>query len=113
MKAHLSDVITPQQSPQRKSASTLIVLEHNLTRSSIPFLRALLNESLKEKEKGIQALVICLLYAPSVLVADTYQDGHLRVLDLTDHVSTFGSESNTDSEAPKTRSELLTAIQEG
>lgn len=112
MKTHLSEVITPWQSPQQKSTFTLVVLEHNLTRSPIPLLRALLNEYPKAKEKGIQALVICLLHAPSVLVANA-QDSRLGVLDLTDHVSQFGSKFNATSGAPRTSSELFTAIQEG
>lgn len=113
MKTHLGEVITPQQSPHQKSTSTLVVLEHNLTRSPVPLLRALLNESPRGKEEGIQALVICLLHDPSVLVANASQNSCLQVLDLTDHISTFGPKSNTTSGTPSTSSELLMAIQEG
>ena len=110
MTTHLSEVITPQQTSRDRSTSTLVVLEHNLTRSSIPLLRVLLDTSPKYKRDDFRALLICLLYAPSVLIADTSQDGCLRVLDLTSRVSTFGSES---SEASRASDEVLTAIQEG
>jgi hypothetical protein len=110
METHLGGVITPQQSFRDRSTPALVVLEHNLTRSPIPLLRALLGASPKEKKEGFHALLICLLHAPSVLIADAPQDGCLRVLDLTGHVSNFGSES---SEASRTSGEVLTAIQQG
>lgn len=110
MKTHLSEVITPQQTSRDKSTSALVVLEHNLTRSSIPLLRALLDASPKNKRDDFRTLLICLLHAPSVLIADTSQDGCLRVLDLTSHVSNFGSESTGASRAGD---EVLTAVQEG
>jgi len=110
MKTHLSEVITPQKISRGRSTSTLVVLEHNLTRSPIPLLRALLDASLNERREDFHALLICLLHAPSVLIADTSQDGCLRVLDLTSRVSNFGSES---SEASRASSAVLTAIQEG
>jgi len=113
MKTHLSGVMTPQQDPRQRSTSTLVLLEHNLTRSSIPLLRALLDAPLKGKGEDIQTLVICMLHAPSDLVAGASQDGRSRVLDLTDRVSNFVSESNTNNEVPRTGIEVLTAIQEG
>jgi hypothetical protein len=113
MKTHLSEVITPQQSSRQRSSTTLVVLEHNLTRSSVPFLRALLNTPPKEKGVDFRVLLICLLHAPSVLIANVPQDGHFRVLDFTGCVSNFGIESNAANEAPRTSSEVLAVIQEG
>jgi hypothetical protein len=113
MKTHLSNVITPQKNSLSRSTSTLVVLEHNLTRPSIPLLRAMLNASLQEKGEDTRALVICLLHAPSVLVAKASQDRCSRVLDLTDHIPNFDSESNAAGESLRTSSEVLTAIQEG
>ena len=110
MTTHLSEVIAPQKTSRDKYTSTLVVLEHNLTRSPIPLLRALLGASLKGKKDEFRALLICLLHAPSALIADASQDGCLRLLDLTSHVSNFGSES---SEASRASNEVLTAIQEG
>ena len=110
MKTHLSEVIAPQKTSRDRSTSTLVLLEHNLTRSPIPLLRALLGAPLKAKKDESSALLICLLHAPSALVADPSQDGRLRVLDLTSHVSNFGSES---SEVSRANVEILTAIQEG
>ena len=110
MKTHLSEVIAPQKTSRDRSTSTLVVLEHNLTRSPIPLLRTLLGASLKGKKDEFRALLICLLHAPSALIADPPQDGCLRVLDLTSHVSNFGAES---SEAARASNEVLTAIQEG
>jgi hypothetical protein len=110
MKTYLSEVISPQQTSRDRSTSTLVLLEHNLTRSSIPLLRALLSACLKNKRDDFCALLICLLHAPSVLIADTSQDGCLRVLDLTSSISNFGFES---SEASRASDEVLTAIQAG
>src|SRR5258706_15602610 len=110
MKTHLSEVIAPQKTSRDRSTSTLVVLEHNLTRSPIPLLRALLGASLKGKKDEFRALLICLLHAPSTLIADPSQDGCLQVLDLTSHVSNLGSES---CEASRASIEVLTAIQEG
>ena len=110
MKTHLSEVITPQKTSRDRSTSTLVVLEHNLTRSPIPLLRALLGASQKGKKDEFRGLLICVLHAPSALIADPSQDGCLRVLDLTSHVSNFGSES---SDVLRASNEILTAVQEG
>lgn len=113
MKTHLPEIINPQQISRQGSTSTLVVLEHNATRSSIPLLRALLSTYPKRKREGSHTLVVCLLHAPSILITDASQDGHLRMLDLTGRISNFGSESDATSEAPRTSNDVLTAIREG
>src|ERR1700679_4192754 len=112
MKAHLNEIISPQQNSRQRSTATLVVLEHNLTRSPIPLLRVLLDASPKGKGEDIHAILICLLHAPSVLITDASQGRPLQVLHPTDRVSNFGAESNATDEALRASNEVLAVIQE-